>query len=91
MSDRKLDCWLIRIKDFVLIGGAVWALVIWGLGFINLPGRVAKTEAEIITLETKTVASEKANELFHIGIGKDIDYIKLGIFELKQSIGIKQR
>jgi len=91
MAERKTDIWLIRIKDLFLIVGALWTLLIWGMGFINLPVRVQKTEEQIVLLTSQANAADKANELFHKGIGKDIEFIRISLSELKTFIGIKSK
>jgi hypothetical protein len=87
MAD-KIDPWLMRSKDLLLVGGALWTLFVWGAGFIGIPQRVQQTEMNLVNLEARSQSYDKANELFHAGIGKDIEYIKLILTDLKRKNAI---
>ena len=88
---KNFDSWLMRSKDILLVAGCLWTLSVWGMGFINLPNRVKQIDMEETSLKEKVGAYHEANLLFHAGIGKDIDYIKLSILELKNILIEKPR
>lgn len=49
----NLDHTLIRVKDVIIILGAVFAFVFWFVGILTLPETVAKNEARLDLLEAR--------------------------------------
>lgn len=78
-DNNKIDHVLIRVKDFLLIGGAVIAIVTWMFGIANLPETVKATVFRVSALESRQATSD----LIVSGMQKDLSYLTKGIDEIK--------
>lgn len=81
MAEGKstLDHTLIRIKDFIIIAGAVSAFVLWFLGIIGLPDQVKRQDKRIEILENRAAA----NDLTLNTMQRDVSYLTKSSDEIK--------
>lgn len=81
-GDSKLDHTLIRIKDFIIIAGAVSAFVLWFLGIIGLPDQVKRQDKRIEILESRAASSDLTLNTMQ----KDVGYLTKTSDEIKQML-----
>lgn len=92
MEERKkngVDHLLLRIKDIVLIGGAVYTFMAWGVGLVNIPQRVEASEMAAQALADKQVKTDlrlQALEQHIEYIRESLDRIDKGQRRIAQSI-----
>jgi len=91
MTEQKktnFDHTLIRLKDFILIGGAFYSFIAFGGGFIGLPPRVEATEIEVKNLQKADILHDlKIQEL-----NQNFEYIKKSLeqIQLSQNLMMKK-
>lgn len=84
MNGTQWDHLLIRLKDIVILGTAIIAMVLWVGDFWGLPSKV--TANELSAHEYREYKAQ--NEVFVQGLKKDIEYLKEKSTE--QSADIKE-
>lgn len=79
-SGGKVDHFLIRVKDILLIAGSLGAFSFWILGIVNLPDKVKRHEQRIEMLETRAAQ----NDINVSSIQKDLQYLTRSMDEIKE-------
>ena len=74
-----LDHTLIRIKDFIIILGAVSAFILWFMGIIGLPDQVKRQDKRIEILENRAASSDLTLNTMQ----KDVGYLTKSTDEIK--------
>ena len=81
MAEGKstLDHTLIRVKDFIIIAGAVSAFVLWFMGIIGLPDQVKRQDKRIEILESRAASSDLTLNTMQ----RDVSYLTKSTDEIK--------
>lgn len=73
---------LLRLKDAILIGGAIFTFFAWGLNFVALPKRVEANEGTLKTLQVKDIEQDLKIQ----SLDQQLAYISKNTDEIKVSM-----